>query len=368
MLGREHNITYRPRTSAKGQILADFHVEKSDEALPDTSVVEIPQEPWILFMDGSSYVDGSCAGLILTSPEGMEFTYALRFQFTASKNKAEYEALIAGLRIAAQMGEEEVVTVVKEEGPTWMTSIIEYLKDETLPDDRKEASKLRIKARQYELLEWVLSERVILKACLVGGTLQVNHVIREIHEGSCNMHTGLRKGQVFNSRYGLFYEVDRGESCGDNHRQSGKEVRVRQHSMSLRFPRRNSFGQCETSAVQWDCYERANPKAWVGLRNQGPPRLRGAKLEWIEDSPSIREAKAKLKMTKYYNARVRGVTFRPGDFVCRSNEASHAMDEGKLGQKWEGPYKVTEATQANALSANVMGRRGTSMDMELSPI
>ncbi|GKC60013.1 reverse transcriptase domain-containing protein, partial [Tanacetum coccineum] len=43
-------------------------------------------------------------GLILTSPEGTEFTYALRFQFTASNNEAEYEALIAGLRIAAQMG------------------------------------------------------------------------------------------------------------------------------------------------------------------------------------------------------------------------------------------------------------------------
>ncbi|GKD69959.1 reverse transcriptase domain-containing protein [Tanacetum coccineum] len=44
MLG-EHNITYRPRTSVKGQILADFLVEKPDEAPPDTSVVETPQEP-----------------------------------------------------------------------------------------------------------------------------------------------------------------------------------------------------------------------------------------------------------------------------------------------------------------------------------
>ncbi|GKC34480.1 reverse transcriptase domain-containing protein [Tanacetum coccineum] len=44
MLG-EHSITYRPRTSVKGQILADFLVEKPDESPPDTSVVEIPQEP-----------------------------------------------------------------------------------------------------------------------------------------------------------------------------------------------------------------------------------------------------------------------------------------------------------------------------------
>ncbi|GKE96536.1 hypothetical protein Tco_1581391 [Tanacetum coccineum] len=43
--------------------------------------------------------------------------------------------------------EEEVITVVEEDGPTWMTPIIEYLKEWTLPDDKREASKLRIKAR-----------------------------------------------------------------------------------------------------------------------------------------------------------------------------------------------------------------------------
>ncbi|GKC82230.1 hypothetical protein Tco_1137947, partial [Tanacetum coccineum] len=85
MLG-EHNITYRPRTSVKGHILAEFIVEKPDEAPPDTSVVEIPQEPWTLFTDRSSCVDGSGTSLILTIPEGTEFTYALRFQFTASNN------------------------------------------------------------------------------------------------------------------------------------------------------------------------------------------------------------------------------------------------------------------------------------------
>ncbi|GJU89558.1 reverse transcriptase domain-containing protein [Tanacetum coccineum] len=41
--------------------------------------------------------------------------------------------------------------------------------------------------------------------------------------------------------------------------------------------------------------------------------------------------------------RVRGVTFRPEDFVYRSNDASHAIDGGKLGPKWEGPYEVMES-------------------------
>ncbi|GKB15555.1 reverse transcriptase domain-containing protein [Tanacetum coccineum] len=219
MLG-EHNITYRPRTSVKGQILADFLVEKPEEA------------SWTLFTDGSSCIDGSGAGLILTSPDGAEFTYALRFQFTASNNEAEYEALLAGLRIAAQMGvrnvqvsrshnkkadalskiastsfahlskqvlvevlqeksiqEKEVAAVVEEEGPTWMTPITEYLKNGVLPDDKKEANKLRIKARQYELMDGILYRRSFLWPWLrCVEPLQADYVIREIHEGSCSMH------------------------------------------------------------------------------------------------------------------------------------------------------------------------------------
>nr|GEW25021.1 reverse transcriptase domain-containing protein [Tanacetum cinerariifolium] len=49
-------------------------------------------------------IDGSRAGLIIMNPKGMEFTYALRFRFNATNNEAEYEALIAGLWIAGQMG------------------------------------------------------------------------------------------------------------------------------------------------------------------------------------------------------------------------------------------------------------------------
>ncbi|GKD04773.1 hypothetical protein Tco_1179747 [Tanacetum coccineum] len=48
-------------------------------------------------------------------------------------------------------------------------------------------------------------------------------------------------------------------------------------------------------------------------------------------------------MEKYYNARARSTSFRPGDLVYQNNEASRAEDGGKLGPKWEGPYEVTEA-------------------------
>ena len=55
-------------------------------------------------MDGSSSVRASGAGLLLQGPDGQAWLYALHFEFNASNNEAEYEALIAGLRLAEQMG------------------------------------------------------------------------------------------------------------------------------------------------------------------------------------------------------------------------------------------------------------------------
>ena len=54
-------------------------------------------------MDGSSKEGGSGVGLILVSPEGHRVYCALRFRFKASNNKAEYEALIAGLKLAKEI-------------------------------------------------------------------------------------------------------------------------------------------------------------------------------------------------------------------------------------------------------------------------
>nr|GFC07767.1 reverse transcriptase domain-containing protein [Tanacetum cinerariifolium] len=106
VLMTERDGKQMPHLLLKGQILADFIVERPEDGTPDTPMEdreELP-DPWILFTDGSSCVDGSEAGLIIMNSEGMEFTYALRFRFNDTNNEAEYEALVAGLRIASQMG------------------------------------------------------------------------------------------------------------------------------------------------------------------------------------------------------------------------------------------------------------------------
>ncbi|GJX30981.1 reverse transcriptase domain-containing protein [Tanacetum coccineum] len=113
----EYAIHYRPRVSVKGQILADFIVERPEEDSPIEVEEELP-EPWILFTDGSSCADGSGAGLILTNPEGMEFTYALRFRIAKQMGVKNLQANVDSLLVANQVNE---TYIAKEAG------MIQYL-------------------------------------------------------------------------------------------------------------------------------------------------------------------------------------------------------------------------------------------------
>ena len=54
-------------------------------------------------MDRAANAQGRGVGMILTSPDGIDVEYALRFSFKAFNKEAEYEAVIAGLNLAHSM-------------------------------------------------------------------------------------------------------------------------------------------------------------------------------------------------------------------------------------------------------------------------
>ena len=58
---------------------------------------------WRLSVDGAANTQGSGAGMILTSSDGIDVEYAFRLVFQASNNEAEYEAVIAGLNLTHSM-------------------------------------------------------------------------------------------------------------------------------------------------------------------------------------------------------------------------------------------------------------------------
>lgn len=113
-------VEYHPRTAIKGHVLADFVVEcsfseanevvaEAEESDSIVAVLQQKQSPWTLYADGSSTTDVSGAGIILTSPEGFKVQQAIRFQFKATNNEAEYEAVLAGLRLAKSLEVQRIV-------------------------------------------------------------------------------------------------------------------------------------------------------------------------------------------------------------------------------------------------------------------
>ncbi|GJY81886.1 reverse transcriptase domain-containing protein [Tanacetum coccineum] len=223
-------------------------------------------------------LDGSGAGLILTNPEGMEFTYALRFRFDATNNEAEYEALIAGLRIAEQMGVKNLQAhvdsrlVANQVNETYVAKemdMIRYLEKVRALTNSFKAFSIRQVPRSKnkkadalskiastsfahlskqvlveELKEKSISEVEILAVVeeegntwmtpifeyltdetlpansFIGpwlrcvGPLQANYVLREIHEGSCSMHAGTRSVMAKALRIG-YYAMALIRACRD---------------------------------------------------------------------------------------------------------------------------------------------------------
>nr|GEW42017.1 reverse transcriptase domain-containing protein [Tanacetum cinerariifolium] len=481
--GPDANLLYKSRVTGSGTKLLSDGKTSSVTSLRS-------KETSAVFPDGSSCVDGSGAWLILTNPEGVEFTYALRFQFAASNNEAEYEALednmikyleiVKGLicgfttfsisqvsrsknkkadalsKIAStsfahlskqvlvevlenkSIREKEVTAVIKEEGPTWMTQLMDYLKESILPGDEKEARKLRLKARQYELMEAILYRRSFRTPWLrCVGPLQADYVMREIHEGSCSMHAGPRGGSQSHMarsltpitapwpfykwgidiagpfpegpgkvkflivamdyftkwievkavatitgrqvkkfiwdnivcRFGIPDEIisHNGKQFADNpFKDWCDKLNITQRFASVKHPQSNGLVERANRSLGEGIKARLGEgnKNWVEelphvlwahrtmiksshavdvVNNDEELRLNLDLLEERRERAAVCEARAKSKMMKYYNARVRIVAFKPGDFVYRNNDASHAIAGGKLGPRWEGPYEVTEA-------------------------
>ena len=96
----EFDIRYKPKTTIKGKVLADFVMEFTSTEPVENAQTMTDLPIWKLSVNGASNAQGSGAGLILTSPEGIDIQYALRFRFQASNNEAEYKAVIAGLNLA----------------------------------------------------------------------------------------------------------------------------------------------------------------------------------------------------------------------------------------------------------------------------
>ncbi|XP_074270946.1 uncharacterized protein LOC141594856 [Silene latifolia] len=98
----QFDLVYIPQRAMKGQVLADFLIEHPifDIETSDNK----NNTPCEMYFDGSFTSNGSCVGVVITSPKGREWKLTVTLHGHGTNNKVEYEALIIGLEKLIELG------------------------------------------------------------------------------------------------------------------------------------------------------------------------------------------------------------------------------------------------------------------------
>ncbi|XP_024036827.1 uncharacterized protein LOC112096866 [Citrus clementina] len=124
------------------------------------------------------------------------------------------KSVLLEVRTSPSIGEEAEVMRVSTE-KSWMDPILSYIREDILPEDRKQVRKLKCRAARYTLLDGILYRRgftLPLLRCL--DDEEADYVLREIHEGICGNHSGARTLAFKALRYEIPYAIIK-----DNRRQ-----------------------------------------------------------------------------------------------------------------------------------------------------
>ena len=104
----EFDIEYRPRMAIKAQALVDFVAEFMSKEGEPTEKEEERASRWTIHSDGSSTKNAGGVGIIIRFPEGDIIKRPIRLHYTTTNNEIEYEALLAGLKMAKTLGATEL--------------------------------------------------------------------------------------------------------------------------------------------------------------------------------------------------------------------------------------------------------------------
>jgi ribonuclease HI len=66
------------------------------------------EKKWVIYVDGSSTKKRGGAGIVLFTPDGEKLSNSLKLEFKTTNNKAEFEAVVAGLGLALELGADSV--------------------------------------------------------------------------------------------------------------------------------------------------------------------------------------------------------------------------------------------------------------------
>ena len=95
-----------------------------------------------------------------------------------------------------------------EKGETWMTPLIQYLENDILPEDRKEARKIKKQAARYCISQEKLYQRSFFGPYLRCVTpREAARILVELHEGDCESHSSSRSLVLRARRAGYYWST-----------------------------------------------------------------------------------------------------------------------------------------------------------------
>ena len=97
----EFDFKYMARKTIKGSVVSDFCVENPIEGedgkadFSDEDILDVELRTRKMYFDRATNQYGSGIGILLITPEGSHIPLAIKLNFEATNNMAEYEACIA---------------------------------------------------------------------------------------------------------------------------------------------------------------------------------------------------------------------------------------------------------------------------------
>ncbi|KAL0456349.1 UNVERIFIED_CONTAM: hypothetical protein Slati_0974100 [Sesamum latifolium] len=152
----EYDISYLPRMTVKAQALANF----MSKMWGTTQEKASEERPWLLHLDGSSTTQESGAGVVLTIPQGDDMEFAIKFEFKASNNEAEYEALVLGMRMAQDAGASHLLAYSDFQLIVKQVSGEYEAKEESMVQYLQQIEKLKTKFKSFQLQQISREENV----------------------------------------------------------------------------------------------------------------------------------------------------------------------------------------------------------------
>jgi ribonuclease HI len=147
-----------------------------------------------MYFDGSVMKTGAGTGLLFISPLRVHMRYVIRLHFAAFNNVAEYEALIAGLRIAIELGVRHldvcgdsrlVIDQVMKSSSRRDPKMEAYCEEVQRLEDKFHGLELNHVAHRYNEATDELTKIASSRA-----TVPPDVFMRDLHQPSVNTRTG----------------------------------------------------------------------------------------------------------------------------------------------------------------------------------